>query len=82
MTQEQAKQPKYVTPYKYAKLCGVSTTAINNRIKNQLLEVEELEQPDGTTQRYVNTEKFPVSQTVAELRNYPKGSRRWDKNKG
>lgn len=76
-------QTKYVTPYKYAKLCGVSTTAINNRIKNGQLEVEEIENPiDGSVKRYVNTEKYPVTQTIAEIRSYSIETKRWEKNKG
>ncbi|WP_276499852.1 hypothetical protein [Pontibacter litorisediminis] len=77
------KQAKYVTPYKYAQLCGVSTTAINNRIKNGQLEVEEIENPiDGSVKRYVNTEKYPVAQTIIEIRTYSIETKRWQKNEG
>ena len=73
---------RYVTPYKYAQLVGVSTTAINNRIKNGLLTVEEFENPvDGSVKRYVDTEKYPPAQTIAELRSYPVESARWEKKK-
>lgn len=70
MAEEQ--YPKYVTPYKYAELCGVSPTAINRRIKRGVLDVEEVSQIDGSTKRFVNTEKFPPSRLI----DYPLEHRR------
>ncbi len=67
-----ADTSRFVTPYKYAQLCGVSATAINRRIERGQLEVMEMTNPiDGTSKRYIDTSKFPVEQTKAELRNYP-----------
>ncbi|PRY13783.1 hypothetical protein CLV24_105153 [Pontibacter ummariensis] len=82
MAADKQQVPKYVTPYKYAKICGVSATAINNRINNKQLEVVDLENPiDGTVKRYIDTEKYPPAQTIAEMRNYPIESQRWGKKK-
>ena len=50
---------RYVTPYKYAKLCGVSTQAIYKRIAKGVLEKVELPLPDGTIKEYIDLEKFP-----------------------
>jgi hypothetical protein len=71
---------KYVTPYKYAQLCGVSATAINNRIRNEQLQVVELSQPDGSVKRYIDTEAYPPAKTKQELRSYPVASKRWAKD--
>lgn len=65
MAEEQ--HPKYVTPYKYAELCGVSPTAINRRIKRGVLDVVEVEQIDGSKKRFIDTETFPP----ARLNDYP-----------
>lgn len=65
-----------------AKLVGVSTTAINNRIKNGTIEVEELQQPDGTLKRYINTEVYPPEKIMTDIRTYPIESQRWGKKKG
>lgn len=81
MAADKLKYSKYVTPYQYAKLCGVSTTAINNRIKTGLLEVEELPQPDGTAKRYINTEVYQPEKVLSEMRTYPTETKRWEKNK-
>ncbi|GHA81821.1 hypothetical protein [Pontibacter akesuensis] len=81
MATDKPMYTKYVSPYQYAKLCGVSTTAINNRIKNELLGVEELPQPDGSTKRYINTEEFPPEKTISKIRSYPTETKRWEKGK-
>lgn len=52
-------QPRYATPYKYAKLCGVSTQAIYDRIKNGSLQTEDKENINGDLVRVVDLEKFP-----------------------
>jgi hypothetical protein len=50
---------KYATPYKYAKLCGVSTQAIYDRIKNGSLETVEKEDFHGEKKRVIDLKKFP-----------------------
>lgn len=46
---------RFVTPYKYAELCGVSHQAINQRIMNKSIEVTL----SGDGHRLIDTEKFP-----------------------
>jgi hypothetical protein len=50
---------KYATPYKYAKLCGVSTQAIYDRIKNGSLQTIEKEDLNGDKKRVIDLKKFP-----------------------
>lgn len=59
--------PRFVTPYKYAQLCGVSESAIYGRIKRGALEVVEEKSLDGTVKTFVDTEKFPPGRLI----NYP-----------
>ncbi|WP_164851245.1 hypothetical protein [Larkinella soli] len=49
----------YVTPYKYAKLCGVSHQAIYERIQRGLIEVVQIPSPDGQVKNYIDTDRFP-----------------------
>lgn len=58
---------RFVTPYKYAQLCGVSDTAIYGRIERGVLEVVEDKAMDGTVKRYIDTAKFPP----VKINNYP-----------
>lgn len=51
----------YATPYRYAKLCGVSTQAIYDRIKSGSLTTEEREDINGEIKTVVNLKKFPPS---------------------
>lgn len=68
---------RYVTPYKYAKLCGVSPTAINQRINRGVLVAEDITNPvDGSVKRYIDTEKFPPEETIADIREYPRGEKK------
>ena len=50
---------KYLTPYKYAKLCGVSTQAIYSRIKAGTIEKVQIPDPTGELKDYIDIEKFP-----------------------
>lgn len=75
MAEEQ--HPRYVTPYKFAELCGVSPTAINRRIKRGVLDVEDVPQIDGSTKRFIDTEKFPPSRLI----DYPIEHKRTPKKK-
>ncbi|RDV10738.1 hypothetical protein DXT99_25870 [Pontibacter diazotrophicus] len=59
--------PRFVTPYKYAQLCGVSDSAIYGRIERGALEVVEEQTLNGATKRYIDTDKFPPSR----LNDYP-----------
>ena len=68
---------RYVTPYKYAELCGVSPSAINSRIKRGALDVEDVPQIDGSTKRFINTDKFPPSRLI----DYPIEHKRTPKKK-
>lgn len=52
---------KYATPYKYARLCGVSTQAIYDRIKSGSLKTEDREDINGEIKAVVNLKKFPPS---------------------
>lgn len=52
---------KYATPYKYAKLCRVSTQAIYDRIKNGSLNTIEREDINGEIKRVIDLKKFPPS---------------------
>lgn len=58
---------RFVTPYKYAQLCGISDTAVYGRIERGALEVTEEKAIDGTIKRYIDTEKFPP----VKLNAYP-----------
>jgi hypothetical protein len=49
----------YVTPYQYAKLCGVSSQAIYNRIAKGLLEKVQFPDPTGATKDYIDIDKYP-----------------------
>lgn len=71
--------PRYVTPYKYAQLCGVSDSAIYSRINRGVLGVIEKEdEMDGTIKRYIDTEKYPPS----KLNDYPSEiTKKSEKNK-
>ncbi|PSR56058.1 hypothetical protein AHMF7605_22430 [Adhaeribacter arboris] len=59
--------PQFVTPYKYAQLCGVSYTAIYGRIERGLIELSEETSMDGTVKRLIDTIKFPPT----KLNDYP-----------
>ena len=48
-----------VTPYKYAKLCGVTPQAIALRIAHKSLEVIEHKLPDGSVKLYIDIEANP-----------------------
>lgn len=50
---------KFTTPYKYAKLCGVTSQAIYDRIKNGTLKTVDKKDVCGTVKRYIDREKFP-----------------------
>lgn len=50
---------KLVTPYKYAKLCGVSPQAIALRIMRKTLPVVEHTNPDGSVSQYVDVDANP-----------------------
>ncbi len=50
---------KFTTPYKYAKLCGVTSQAIYDRIKNGTLKTVDKKDVCGTVKRYIDLEKFP-----------------------
>lgn len=50
---------KYVTPYKYATLCGVSPQAIYSRIASGILEKVQIPAPTGEMKDYIDIEKFP-----------------------
>lgn len=50
---------KYVTPYRYAKLCGVLPHAIYSRIAKGLLEKVQIPDPTGELKDYIDTERFP-----------------------
>lgn len=52
---------KYATPYKYAKLCGVSTQAIYDRIKNGSIQTVDKEDLQGELKRVIDLKKFPPS---------------------
>lgn len=52
---------KYVTPYKYAKLCGVSSQAIYDRIKSGSLETIEKTDFQGEVKRVIDLKKYPPS---------------------
>ncbi|RDV11107.1 hypothetical protein DXT99_25170 [Pontibacter diazotrophicus] len=56
--------PRFVTPYKYAQLCGVSDSAIYQRIERGQLEVHVEQSLDGKEKRYVDTEKFPPEKLI------------------
>lgn len=69
--------PKFVTPYKYAQLCGVSTAAIYQRISRGILEVKEVIGVDETVKKYIDTEKFPPSRLI----DYPEETQQHSKKK-
>lgn len=50
---------KYATPYKYAKLCGVSTQAIYDRIKNGSLTTVQKEDITGQVKNVIDLKKYP-----------------------
>ncbi|SFF21703.1 hypothetical protein [Spirosoma endophyticum] len=50
---------RYVTPYHYAKLCGLTRQAIYNRINTGTLLVVLLEGPTGELIRYIDVEACP-----------------------
>ncbi|CAN5393441.1 hypothetical protein BH09BAC4_BH09BAC4_16040 [soil metagenome] len=50
---------RYVTPYHYAKLCGLTRQAIYNRINTGTLSVLLLEGPAGEPIRYIDVEAHP-----------------------
>ncbi|MVM31188.1 hypothetical protein GO755_14190 [Spirosoma sp. HMF4905] len=50
---------KYVTPYQYAKLCGVSSQAIYSRISKGLVEKVQIPDPTGSLKDYIDIEKYP-----------------------
>jgi hypothetical protein len=50
---------KYVTPYQYAKLCGLTRQAIYNRINKGTLEIVVLKEAEGITSRYIYIDAFP-----------------------
>ena len=50
---------KYVTPYQYAKLCGVSSQAIYSRISKGLIEKVQIPDPTGAVKDYIDTDKYP-----------------------
>lgn len=80
MAEEQ--YPKFVTPYKYAELCGVSASAINSRIKRGALDVEDVPQIDGSTKRFINTEKFPPSRLIDYPIEHKRPTKKKDPKKG
>jgi hypothetical protein len=59
---------KYATPYKYAKLCGVSTQAIYDRIKNGSLETVNREDLHGEMKRVIDLKKYPPSKGKTQNR--------------
>lgn len=50
---------RYVTPYKYAKLCGVSSQAIYLRISRGVLDLIKIVGPDGQEKSYIDIDKNP-----------------------
>jgi hypothetical protein len=50
---------RYATPYRYAKLCGVSTQAIYDRIKNGSLTTIFKDDLNGDRKRVIDLKKFP-----------------------
>lgn len=55
------KARRYVTPYRYAQLCEVSTQAIYSRIKSKSLQVVDHVELGGGKKKYIDTDKFPPS---------------------
>jgi hypothetical protein len=51
----------YATPYRYAKLCGVSTQAIYDRIKSGSLTTEDRKDINGDLKPVINLKKYPPS---------------------
>lgn len=62
---------KYATPYKYAKLCGISTQAVYDRIKNGSLKTVEKIDLNGDTKNYIDLKKFPPSKGRKNKENIP-----------
>jgi len=54
-------QKFYLSPYKYAELCEVSTQAIYDRIKSGSLKTVTKILPDGEVKEYIDLTKFPPS---------------------
>jgi len=52
---------KFCTRYKYAQLCGVSTQAIDSRIKSGSLKTVLKKDPSGEMKVYIDLTKFPPS---------------------
>ena len=50
---------KYVTPYQFAKLCGVSTQAIYSRISKGTIDKVQIPDPTGAIQDYIDVDRFP-----------------------
>lgn len=57
---------KYVTPYKYASLCGVKPQAIYQRIAKGTLEKVQIPSADGTMKDYIDVDKFPPARLREE----------------
>lgn len=55
------KRSGHATPYKYAKLCGVSTQAIYDRLKSGSLKTIEKEDINGDLRVVIDLKLFPPS---------------------
>ena len=49
----------YVTPYRYARLCGVSPQYIYQRLAAGTLQKHTQPQPNGTVRVFIDTEAYP-----------------------
>lgn len=67
------KHPQFVTPYKYAQLCGVSESAIYGRIERGILTVKIEVSLDGKEKRYIDTDLFPPEKLINYPIEYKKG---------
>jgi hypothetical protein len=50
---------RYLTPAAYARLCGVSRTAIMKRVESGRINLTIRDNPDGTRSKYVDCETYP-----------------------
>lgn len=67
------KPQRFVTPYKYAQLCGVSESAIYGRIERGVITVKVETSLDGKQKRYIDTEMFPPKKMINYPIEYKKG---------